>query len=176
MRQWDPEVRPGSDLWPRVEARIRGTGEADAERMDASGGRRRLGRWALAAAAALAIGLAVPVAVDRLAAPGDSPAAAARRERDERAYQEIVAAAARARVADGTLQPRRDLESLLAQNRGRLDGETVAALELEVDRLQKAIGEIYLALEEQPENRQLRLQLAARYRQESDLLQRLGRV
>ena len=140
-----------------------------------SGG-RQLKRWVLAAAAALAIGLAVPVAVDRLAAPGGSPEVEARRARDRQAYEELVAAAALARVADGTLQPRRDLENVLAAHHGRLDEETVAALRVEVDRLQTAIGEIYLALEDQPENRRLRMLLAARYRQETDLLRRLGRV
>lgn len=178
VREWDPAVTPGRDLWPGVAGRI-GAGvptAADDDGASVASSGRRLTRWVLAAAAALAIGLAVPVAVDRLAAPGGSPEVEARRARDRQAYEELVAAAVLARVADGTLQPRRDLENVLAAHHGRFDEETVAALRVEVDRLQTAIGEIYLALENQPENRRLRMLLAARYRQETDLLRRLGRV
>ena len=172
IRDWDPEVTPRRDLWPQVAARI----ERDRSPAAPPPAGRPLRRWALAAAAALAVGLEVPIAVDRFADREPSAEVQARRERDQLAYEELVAAASLARAADGTLQPRRDLESMLAAHRGRLDADTVAALEVEVERLERAIGEIYLALAEHPEDRQLRLQLAARYRQETDLLQRIGRV
>lgn len=82
----------------------------------------------------------------------------------------------RARSEDGILLTKIDLVSTIEERRDRLDRETVQQIESDMLLLEQAIGEIRAALVDQPDNRKLRLALAARYQQEMRFLQQVSRV
>ncbi len=81
-----------------------------------------------------------------------------------------------ARSEDRVLLTRSDLTAAIERRRDVVDDDLVRLLEDSTRLLDQAIGEIRWALERDPENRRLLLLLAARYRQESRLLQTISRV
>ncbi len=190
-RRLPREVEPPHDLWPGIAARLPvGRASRTGRRLEAVElpGPRRAGeeppagrflalpRWAWAAAAALAAAVGVLL----LALPGaprpESPTA---RRADSPATRgpsaiELAGLAELARNEDATLGSLKDLSAALERGRPRLDAETRRSVERDVRLLDRSIGELRAALDEHPTDRRLRLLLAARYRQESELARRLA--
>ena len=81
-----------------------------------------------------------------------------------------------ARSQDGVLHARRDLLEMVERRRDQMDPEVLVVVEENMRILDEAIGQIYLALEEDPTNRRLHLLLATRYQQEVNLVKRVVRV
>ena len=65
------------------------------------------------------------------------------------------------------------LVAILDARRGDLPAETMAALEDNLRSIDRAIAEIHLALESNPDHPSLSFLLAEAYRREADLLERL---
>ncbi len=84
--------------------------------------------------------------------------------------------AEQARSEDGMLLAHRDLVKAVELQRDQLSPETVAVLEENLRIIDQAIGQIRSALEEDPLNTRLRLQLAAHYQHEVQLLKRVSGV
>jgi hypothetical protein len=81
--------------------------------------------------------------------------------------------AERMRARDGVAEMRVSLLEILESRRAQLPAGTVAALEQNLVAIDRAIAEIYLALEESPDDHALSFLLADAYRREAELLQRL---
>ena len=161
-------IEPPRDLWPVIESRLRSMPVRAAPARESS-------VWLQIAAvvALLVFGLWVArfalnsqpsnhqLATETRAAPQDSS---------------LNEQATLARSEDGIMLAKIDLLSTIEQSRGRLDEETLRQLESDMILLEEAIAEIRVALIEQPENRKLKLALAARYQQEIRFLQQVSRV
>ena len=65
---------------------------------------------------------------------------------------------------------------MLERRRDRFDPEVLVVVEENMRLLDEAIGQLYLALEEDPGNRRLHLLLASRYQQEVKLVKRVIHV
>jgi hypothetical protein len=82
----------------------------------------------------------------------------------------------RARSEDGIMLAKIDLLRTIEHRRGILDDQTLQQIEADMILLEESIGEIRLALAQQPDNRKLKLALAARYLQGMRFLQQVSRV
>ena len=149
------EVRPAHDLWPEIASRLeeRPHREAAAE------------WWRLAAAMIL-------VAGGLLAAQWLRPAAPA----SDLDIGVAEMAATHLRQRDGVLHAHNDLVGIVARQRGRLDASGAAALAAALADLERAAADIEAALAAHPDDRRLRLALAAAYRREAHWTSRFGRV
>ncbi len=81
-----------------------------------------------------------------------------------------------ARSEDRVLLTRRDLIEAIELRRDLLGPEASQSVEESLQVLDQAVAEIRLALNENPDDRRLRLALAAKYQQEVRLLQRVSRI
>ena len=81
-----------------------------------------------------------------------------------------------ARSEDRVLLVRRDLVEAIEIRRDLLGPEASQSVEESLLVLDQAVAEIQRALEENPDDRRLRLLLAAKYQHEVRLLQRVSRV
>jgi len=81
-----------------------------------------------------------------------------------------------ARSEDGVMLAWTDLVTTIERQRDVIEEDTVRVFEENMNLLDLAIGEIRQALDEDPQNRRLRMLLAARYQQERKLLQKASRV
>lgn len=166
------EIAPGRNLWPRIASRIES---------------RPVGRWVRRATTpqttqwlqlAAVLGLMVVglwIARSRTdngapSQPTDAPISA------ESIRPSYADHADRARSEDGIMLAKVDLLRTVERRRGVLDQPTLEKIEANMLLLEEAIGEIRAALAEQPENRRLKLALAARYQQEIRFLQQVSRV
>jgi anti-sigma factor RsiW len=166
-RQLGPGVSPNRDLWPEILEQI------DASRARSWSNANR--SWmALAAVLALAV-LLLPLLLRQQAPePGDKVAAAAT---DPMAVDAATLARAdMARSEDRVLLVRRDLVEAIEIRRDLLGPEVSQSVEESLLVLDKAVADIQQALEENPDDRRLRLLLAAKYQHEVRLLQRVSRV
>jgi anti-sigma factor RsiW len=166
------EIRPRSDLWPAIEARLSGTRPfRSTSTPTADRGRA----WWLQLAAACLLVLAVPLSIWWFGWPaaGPEPAPLADATADPAT---MVLRAELARAEDGVMLTRTDLLTAVERHRGVLEDETLQALEEDMRLLDRAIGEIRVALERHPHDRRLHLLLAARYQQERKLLQKVSRA
>jgi hypothetical protein len=155
------EVRPERDLWPEIAARL---DERPREGFAA-------GWWRLAAAVVLvAGGLLAAVVLQPEARPAGSSIAGVAQE------SAPVMAAAHLRQRDGVLHAHNDLVAVVSRRRGRLDDAGAAAITAGLADLEQAAADIEAALAINPNDRRLRLALAAAYRRESDWTMRLSRV
>lgn len=161
-RQLGPEVAPGRDLWPTVESRL------ESERSTAR-------QWwlQLAAAGIALVILSVPLSVWWTGRNVDDSRATIEHELPT---PSVSTQAQLARSEDGVLLPRTDLVIAIESRRDVVAADTLLVLEENMDLLDRAIGEIRTALEEDPQNLRLRMLLAARYQQERKLLQKVSRV
>lgn len=164
------EARPGRDLWSGIENRIAGR-TAQPERG---------GGWITSffprplAAAAVAVALVATTALGvslywsrvQAGATAEAPILASRSE-------DPSAIAARLRERDGVADVHRNIHALLEAHRATLPPETVAVLEENLLRIDRAIAEIHFALESNPDHHGLAFMLAEAYRSEAELLERL---
>ncbi len=86
---------------------------------------------------------------------------------------EVAAIAERLRERDGVADVHKSVVAILEAHRANLPPETVAALDENLRSIDRAIAEIHLALESNPEHHALSFLLAEAYRREADLLERL---
>lgn len=158
----EAEIRPARDLWPGIETRVRDLTAPDRQ------------WWSqLAAAAVILVILSIPLSVWW----------AGRQPSETEATIEIGASdrglavqANLARSEDGVMLPRTDLAAAIERRRDVVEDRTLVVLEENMRLLDKAIGELHAALEDDPQNLHLRMSLAARYQQERKLLQKAYRV
>ena len=156
------EVAPNRDLWPAIEVRLQADRSA-----------KRLWWLQLAAAGiALAI-LSVPLSVWWAGRGLDDDRTAIENEHQT---PSLATQAQLARSEDGVLLARTDLVTAIERHRDVVEADTLLMLEENMILLDRAIGEIRTALEEDPQNLRLRMLLAARYQQERKLLQKVSRV
>lgn len=149
-----PAIDPERDLWPGVERRL------------TAARHRGPGRRWLAAAASLLLLALLPLALRRGEAPPES----------EPAGSTFAALAELARFEDGAQLPHSDLLATIQSGYGELPSETAAIVEENMRIIDQAIGEIRSALAAAPDDRQLNLLLANRYRQEVQLLKRANQI
>ncbi len=166
-RQLGPGVSPDRNLWPGIleqidESRARSWSHTNRSWM------------ALAAVLALAVLLLPYLLRQQPAKPG------VRVEADATNSMKVDAAAlARvdlARSEDRVLLVRRDLVEAIEIRRDLLGPEASQSVEESLLVLDQAVADIQQALEENPDDRRLRLLLAAKYQHEVRLLQRVSRV
>ena len=156
------EIAPSRDLWPGIEARL-GTDRST-----------RHSWWPQLVAAGIAlVVLSVPISV-WWTGRGEQPIQAAIDNSTQ--TPSIADQAELARSEDGVLLPRTDLVTAIERRRDVVEADTFLVLEENMILLDRAIGEIRTALEEDPQNLRLRMLLAARYQQERKLLQKVSRV
>ena len=174
-RALNTEVEPEQNLWPEIERRIvKDAGAIQDRPSDQPGSGRPW--WTYVAAAGLALlALSLPLsikmatrqAIDPDRSIGSAPLAPS---------SQLLAKAELARSQDGVLHARKDLLEAVERQRDIMDPETIEVVEQNVRIIDQAIGEIRQALENDPDNRRLYLQLAARYQQEMSLVKRVNRV
>jgi hypothetical protein len=152
-------IEPERDLWSGIENRISGRAPEPAP-------------WSLAllfprplAAAAVGLLLVATTAISVLwiGQPGAPPSDA-----------EMTAIAGQVRARDGVAGVHESIIALLETHRADLPPETVAVLDQNLRSIDRAIAEIHLALESNPDHQALGFLLAEAYRSEADLLERLG--
>lgn len=161
-RGLDSPAPPNRDLWPAIAARLET--DRSAERP----------WWLQLAAAGIALAiLSVPLSVWWAGRSLDDNRAAIEHEQQT---QPVATQAQLARSEDGVLLARTDLVTAIERSRDVVEAETLLVLEENMILLDRAIGEIRTALEEDPQNLRLRMLLAARYQQERKLLQTVSRV
>lgn len=166
-QELEAEVSPARDLWPGILGEIEGA----QSRSWASTNRPWM---ALAAVLALAV-LLIPLSLRQLARePGEEMTATS--TGTTQMDTATLAKADLARSEDRVLLMRRDLVEAIEIRRDLLGPEAYASVEESLLVLDRAVGEIQQALEENPNNRRLRLLLAAKYQHEVRLLQRVSRV
>lgn len=155
------ELRPERDLWPGVAGRL------------ATPPRRQFaaGWWRLAAALLLVAGGLIAAALLGPESLPQGPLMSGPAARSEPGM-----AAANLRQRDGVLHAHQDLVSAIARRGGRLDAAGVASLAAGLAELERATAEIEEALARSPQDRRLRLALAAAYRREAGWAGRLNRV
>jgi hypothetical protein len=164
---WRRDVEPERDLWPAIEARV-------ASRR----GRVLRGPWRGAARVALAAAAALVVTVTLLLVrqPG-SPAVGSGAEvigSGSAARAPLALASERALVDGGLLHVRQDLLRSISERRGRLDPETQAMVDRNLRIIDRALGEIYQALETDPDNHVLEQLLADTYQHEAEFLKQIS--
>ncbi len=86
---------------------------------------------------------------------------------------EVAAIAERLRARDGVAGVHQSVVAILEAHRADLPPDTVAALEENLRSIDRAIAEIHLALEANPNHHALSFLLAEAYGREADLLERL---
>lgn len=151
-----PTPAPGRDLWPGIAARLDRTAPRHIERRS----RRHL--WPLAASLVLSASLVVLLVARRGSEPEFTPVA---EDRIHVVAWEDVISASQARA-----------EEVLAARVGEMPEASQIALAENLERLDRAIREIRLAIEEHPENPRLEILLAARVQQHARLIQRISHV
>ena len=159
------EIFPERNLWPEIEMRIGATRSEPSRPW-----------WLYLAAAVLALAVfSAPLSrwwLDQRTP--DAPQARSQPVESDPAATRIAAEIARSQ--DGVLHAHKDLLEMIERRRDRFDPEVLVVVEENMRILDEAIGQLHLALEEDPGNRRLHLLLATRYQQEVNLVKRVVRV
>ena len=162
-------VEPAADLWPDIENRIAASAGGG---VPTSAWRSR---WAFRLAAAAAF-LVLALGFSLRWQPDESTHVAATQVVPENLPIDFGARANQARVEAGVLQVRRDLLGELDRRKEEMEPQTWREIETSLGELDRAIGEIFAALEEHPDDQTLNHLLATRYRQELSFLRRVARA
>ncbi len=158
----ETEIRPARDLWPAIADRI------DRQPAQASFW------WLQLAAAAIALAvLSVPLSVWWV---GRQETETASTTSLQQAGETVAAQAELARSEDGVQLAHTDLVIAIERHRDLVEDDTLRILEDNMILLDRAIGELRVALDENPQDLRLRMLLASRYQQERKLLQKVSRV
>ena len=155
------EAEPQRDLWLGIRngielAQTPGPGRAPRWRTRVS-----VPVWAASAAALFVLAASVGTGLWLSRPPSlDDPAA-------------VRALADSLRDRDGMTGMRQNLLELLGERRDQLPPEVVAAVEKNLAEIDRAIAEIHIAFEKNPNNAALQFLLAEAYRREADMLEQL---
>lgn len=165
------ELAAARDLWPAIESRLeRGWWR----RLAAAAAVDLRPRPALLAAAAALLALAVGIGFWRAQPASTDRATRVDVEAPASTDAGILALALLARSEDGTLGTRNDLLAAVEGQKEHLSPETVAVLEENMLIIDRAIGQLRSALDEDPLNRRLSMRLAAQYQREANLIKRVS--
>ncbi|TNF83211.1 MAG: hypothetical protein EP299_01045 [Acidobacteria bacterium] len=170
------EIFPERDLWPEIEMRIASARwPAEQERARPEPSRPW---WLYLAAAVLALAVfSVPLSRWWIGQSANEAQQARSQTQPVVLVAETTGSEADiARSQDGVLHARKDLLEMLERRRDEMDPEVLVVVEENMRLLDEAIGQLHLALEEDPGNRRLHLLLATRYQQEMNLVKRVIRV
>ena len=160
--EMEQQIQPSRELWPGILARID------------KGSSARNTWWLQLAAAGIALAvLTVPLSVWW---SGHQDSAISTSDRVALVDDRLTDQAAMARSEDGVLLARTDLVTAIEKQRDVIEDDTLQVLEDNMILLDRAIGELRTALDEDPQNLRLRMLLASRYQQERKLLQKVSRV
>ena len=159
-------VEPARDLWHGVENRIAGrAGEIERPRWSLTSlFPRPLAAAGVGALLVAMTALSVFWIAETMRLPGGSAI---------HSDAEVAAIALTLRERDGVSDVHRSIVTILEAHRTELSPETVAVLDENLRSIDRAIAEIHLALESNPDANALRFLLAEAYRSEADLLERL---
>ena len=163
-------IEPGRDLWPEIESRLR---PRTASVLRGPWSRTWPARLAVAAAlvaAAVLLMARQPETPSRASLPAASTTELVAHDN----AAALAAASEKARVEDGLMQVREDLLRAIAVRRDDLDPATRELVDRNLEIIDQAIGELYQALEQDPENRQLEFLLATTYQREVELLKQIN--
>jgi len=169
------EILPGRDLWAGIAARLEPGGETVTEVAPLARRRTWAPRWAMQAAAAVALmvsGAAIGRQMDGPgipADPGKTPPT------DDRAARRKPTSAFVAFQRDGAPEYETaiaELETILERNRSRLAPQTVQTLEANLAIIDEAIRQSREALARDPNSPELARMLAGAYDQKLTVLQR----
>lgn len=166
---WRRDLDPPRDLWPGIEARISHRPASVVRGPWWSVSRAGLAAAVVVAAAVLLLlfrGVETPVGPEVERTAVESP--------DRGADVALARASERARVEGGLLQVREDLLRSIAERRGELDPATQEMVDRNLEIIDRAIGEIYQALEEDPESLTLELLLASTHQLEVEFLKQVN--
>jgi anti-sigma factor RsiW len=159
---------PGRDLWPAIAERIDHTRAVGFPSQVSPGGRSLPSRWIGRVAAAIGlIGIGAGAAWVALEGPrafGDSepaPVTIVANEPD----RAMLATIAYQRAMD-------DFQRVITEGRDRLDPETIAVVEKNLELIDRAIAESEAALAANPANLEMRTWISAFMRRKLDLLRR----
>jgi hypothetical protein len=175
---WRRDIEPEHDLWPAIEARV-----VSRRGRLLRGPWTRVERATVAAAAALVAALTVvlvrqpgPPEPSVATAPGAAAGVAAEAIVDPASAGRapLVLASERALVDGGLMHVREDLLRAISERRDRLDPETRAMVDRNLRIIDRALGEIYQALEADPDNRVLEQLLADTYQHEAEFLKQVN--
>lgn len=165
----DRQLSPERELWGGIERRI------------GSGGRVVRGPWRSSAwlgwAAAAVLVVVVGVQMSREAAPVSEPAVAKVEDAAVPAVlssSEVALASDEARARDGLILVRSDLLRSIEERRASLDPAAAALVDENLRVIDRAIADIYNALQEDPENRGLEFLLASTYQREVEFLKQMN--
>lgn len=174
------DVTPRAELWSGIRAAIdRSTVSPDRAAVLSGFG---LGQALRLAAGILLILGATSLAVMR---QGDDPLSGAGSPSSKQAQDSVSitdqpisidVAADLARQEDRVLSTRKDLLGAAARHEGLIDPELESSIEANIEDLNLAIGEIRLALAENPDDSRLSLLLAAKFKQEAGLVKQLNHI
>lgn len=154
-------AEPERDLWLGIRNRIELSRPAEPVRARLWGARLTVPVWAAGAAALLLVATTIGTGLWLGSAPSlDDPAA-------------IRALADSLRERDGVTGVHQNLLALLDERRAQLPPEVVTAVERNLAEIDRAIAELHVAFEENPENSALQFLLAEAYRREADMLAQL---
>ena len=155
------DAEPQRDLWLGIRNRIELAQTPDPARTRVWRTRISVPVWAAGAAALLVLATSVGTGWWLSRPPSlDDPVA-------------VRALADSLRDRDGMTGTRQNLLALLGERRDQLPPEVVAAVEKNLAEIDRAIAEIHLAFEKNPNNAALQFLLAEAYRREADMLQQL---
>ncbi len=166
------DIEPSQDLWPKIANRIEPKPLAWSGRRAP---RPEAVRWLQMAAVLGLLVVGLWTAQSHSRQDLSSPTAEIT-ESTPKTAPKYADDADRARSEDGMMLAKIDLLSTIEQRRGVLDEQTLQQIEADMIVLEEAIGEIRVALAQQPNNRKLKLALAARYQQGIRFLQQVSRV
>jgi len=167
-RELPREITPERDLWPGIAARI----EAEKVMVGGFGPTRaawRSRRLWLAAAAVVTVAVTAFALLWRGRPPAQFVVSTNGTRTDLR-LASLEADSVRATYA----KARQELLTLLFARRSELAPETLKVIDENVLIIDDAVGKIQRALAQDPGNRELNTLLVAAYRQEIDLLRRVG--
>ena len=154
-------AEPERDLWLGIRNRIELSRPAEPVRTRVWGARLSVPVWAAGAAALLLVATTIGTGLWLRSAPSlDDPAA-------------IRALADSLRERDGVTGVHQNLLALLDERRAQLPPEVVTTLERNLAEIDRAIAELHVAFEENPDNSALQFLLAEAYRREADMLAQL---
>lgn len=168
------DVQPERDLWPQIEGALRPTAGVVV-------GPWRFPAWAGLAAAAVLVAAVTLLVVRQPGArlpdegePIQTLSAATEEAVSETTLAHYSRVSDEVRAKNGLMQVREDLLRSIGERRGELDPRTQDLVDRNLEVIDQAITEIYEALEEDPENRELELLLAATYQREVEFLKQLN--
>jgi len=163
-RSLPQSMEPQRDLWSGIENRISGRAEESARSRETS-------PWSLATLFPRPL-VASAIAVVLVATTATTVLWVVQPPWETVSYADAAAIAERLRERDGVADVHRSIVAILEIHRADLPPETIAVLDENLRSIDRAIAEIHMAFETNPDHHALGFLLAEAYRSEADLLER----